>query len=683
MAQVWLTAIVFILAVLGLLIQLWRSRTQSYQSAQLVSRNTSVIQPSTGLLKEPKFEPWDKSGRWALVAQIASYILLAYGTYLIASVLGLLIQLWRSRTQSYQSAQLVSRNTSISTGGQLKEPKFEPWDKSGRWALVAQIASYILLAYGTYLIASGIYTAIKTSDGTGVVAGIAQIMGGIATVFLWRSLLLPVRAVVDDMEVDVVDDLKKRREKQAQSVVSHVAVAGKDVGEAGKLANGQVVEVVNHAAGGVHYGPGMAQLQPQPPIHYVPVHPQHVGITIDPSSGAPTSHIAQTMAPSPAYVPVPHQAGHIIPVPTPATHIPTGAPDQITNAVSNVPIPTPHAPTIPTGPEPVTHLSNIPSAPIAPTRHESMLASPSSSSSGGLTSGQQASAIAVGGAAAAITAHGVNPQLHTIIPGGGSGAQQMVQGGVTTQPIANGVSGGVSGTTTTAAAGAGTAGAGVGASAGGAGVTATLGGIGSTILGNISTIAIGITIGSIAVTTISTTIPGGASPLGILPPTPANIDSHFGDSNGCLCSNDCINALTDLSNWIESQVSLPNSAYRCLDEVANSAYADKCIADISQIVGSVPVGHSSNFDTTTVHGQFVHFDLNNMATTVSNTTIFAGISGGGGGNGNGIGTGITPAASGFCSASQFGCLITIIVRESVCYGYSRSSQLASSCCVSP
>ncbi|KAJ3314239.1 hypothetical protein HDU76_002451 [Blyttiomyces sp. JEL0837] len=251
----------------------------------------------------------------------------------------------------------------------------------------------------------------------------------------------------------------------------------------------------------------------------------------------------------------------------------------------------------------------------------------------------------------------------------------MVQG--VTQPVATGVSG-VSGTTATAAAGAGTASAGVATSAG-AGVTATLGGIGSAILGNISTIAIGITIGSIAVTTISTTIPGGASPLGILPPTPANIDSHFGDSNGCLCSNDCVNSLNDLLNYINSRVSVSNSAYQCLNNVANSPYAEKCIADISQIINSVsPGGRASNFATVN-DDQFVNFDLNNMATTLGNTTIFAGTSAGS----VGAGPTISPAANGYCSASQFGCLITIVVRESICYGYTKSAQVASSCCVSP
>ncbi|KAJ3314237.1 hypothetical protein HDU76_002449, partial [Blyttiomyces sp. JEL0837] len=129
----------------------------------------------------------------------------------IIAVGGFTIQLRRSRTQSYQSAQLVGRNASIisPTTGELRDPKFEPWDKTGRWALVAQIAAYILLSYGVYLITSGIILEIKTTDPTGTVSGIAQIISGVATVFLWRALLLPVRAIIDDMEVDVVDDIKK------------------------------------------------------------------------------------------------------------------------------------------------------------------------------------------------------------------------------------------------------------------------------------------------------------------------------------------------------------------------------------------------------------------------------------------------------------------------------------------
>ncbi|KAJ3267284.1 hypothetical protein HDU76_011855, partial [Blyttiomyces sp. JEL0837] len=146
------------------------------------------------------------------------------------AILGLTIQIWRSRKQSNESRDLVNRNSAITTesGNQVQQLKFEPWDKTGRWALVAQIASYILLAYGSYLIASGIYTAIKTTDYQGTISGVAQILGGLATVLLWKSLLLPVRALVGDNEVDAVDDLKKRRKQQVQSAMSHGASAVKD-----------------------------------------------------------------------------------------------------------------------------------------------------------------------------------------------------------------------------------------------------------------------------------------------------------------------------------------------------------------------------------------------------------------------------------------------------------------------
>ncbi|KAJ3317544.1 hypothetical protein HDU76_001144 [Blyttiomyces sp. JEL0837] len=517
---VWLTAIIVTLAFLGLVIQLWRSRRQSSQSAQLVSRNTSIIQPSTGL---------------------------------------------------------------------LKEPNFEPWDKTGRWALAAQIASYILLAYGTYLIASGIYTAIKTSDSTGVIGGIAQIMGGIATVFLWRSLLLPVRAVIDDMEVDVVDDLKKRREKQAQSVVSHVAVAAKDVGEAGNLVQDEVASAV----AGVHQGA------------YVAVHPAHVGITIDPSS-------TTTSTSSPA-------AGHI------------------------------------TSPQPAAHIGET-ATPIASTRRESMLSSPlSSSSSGGLSSGQQASAIAVGGAAAAVTAEGgVNPQLQTILPGGGA---QQIQGGVTQSAVGGS---GVSGTTATAA---------------------TLGGTGSSILGTISSIAIAITIGSIAITTITTTIPGGVSPLGILPPTTANIESHYPQNqftnnnnnnnniDNCLCSDNCINSLRDLSTFVFAipKSEITDSMFQCIGGVSNSDYTKQCLTQINSLNGSV--SPATNFGTQ----QRSPFVLSNTASGIGNDLIAN--------TSTGI-PNLDPRASGRCSSTKYGCFVTVVVRTSVCYGYPQSAQAASACCVS-
>ncbi|KAJ3314642.1 hypothetical protein HDU76_002361 [Blyttiomyces sp. JEL0837] len=147
------------------------------------------------------------------------------------AILGLTIQIWRSRKQSLESRDLVNRNSAITTtdgNNQIHQLKFEPWDKTGRWARVAQIASYILLAYGSYLISSGIYTAIKTTDYQGTISGAAQILGGIATVLLWKTLLLPVRAVVNDSEVDAVDDLKKRRKQQVQSAMSHGASAVKD-----------------------------------------------------------------------------------------------------------------------------------------------------------------------------------------------------------------------------------------------------------------------------------------------------------------------------------------------------------------------------------------------------------------------------------------------------------------------
>ncbi|KAJ3278414.1 hypothetical protein HDU76_009901, partial [Blyttiomyces sp. JEL0837] len=60
------------------------------------------------------------------------------------------------------------------------------------------------------------------------ISGAAQILGGIAIVLLWRSLLLPVRAVVGDNEVDAVDDLKKRRRQQVQGALSHAGTAVKD-----------------------------------------------------------------------------------------------------------------------------------------------------------------------------------------------------------------------------------------------------------------------------------------------------------------------------------------------------------------------------------------------------------------------------------------------------------------------
>ncbi|KAJ3280449.1 hypothetical protein HDU76_009184, partial [Blyttiomyces sp. JEL0837] len=148
------------------------------------------------------------------------------------AVLGVTIQIYRSRKQSIESRDLVNRNsplTEVESGNQVQQPTFEPWDKTGRWALVAQIASCILLGYGSYLISSGIYTEIKTTDYQGTISGGAQILGGIATVLLWRSLLLPVRAVVGDNEViDVVADLKKRSKQQIQSALSHGASAVKD-----------------------------------------------------------------------------------------------------------------------------------------------------------------------------------------------------------------------------------------------------------------------------------------------------------------------------------------------------------------------------------------------------------------------------------------------------------------------
>ncbi|KAJ3326508.1 hypothetical protein HDU76_012865 [Blyttiomyces sp. JEL0837] len=157
----------------------------------------------------------------------------------IIAIGGLTIQLWRSRSQHIQSTDLVRRNTSrlSETTGELLEPKFEPWDKTGRWALAAQIAAYILLSYGVYLMASGVILETKAKDVTGIISGMAQIMGGVATVFLWRSLLLPVRALVDDSEIDVVYDILKRRKKQMQGVFAHVSEAGKDMKElAGKAA---------------------------------------------------------------------------------------------------------------------------------------------------------------------------------------------------------------------------------------------------------------------------------------------------------------------------------------------------------------------------------------------------------------------------------------------------------------
>ncbi|KAJ3317800.1 hypothetical protein HDU76_001048, partial [Blyttiomyces sp. JEL0837] len=190
------------------------------------------------------------------------------------AVFGLTLQSWRSYKQTAESNDLVNRNPAVISyvTGRLCEPRFEPWDKTKRWSYIAQIASYILLCYGSYLVAGGIYTVLKTTDATGVVSGIAQVMGGIATLLLWKSLLLPVRVFVDGVEVDVVEDLKKRSKTQVVGAMSHGASAAKDLKEAGEKGIGFLPRGGGAGAGGDGSGIGINGVGVHGDVHVV-THP--------------------------------------------------------------------------------------------------------------------------------------------------------------------------------------------------------------------------------------------------------------------------------------------------------------------------------------------------------------------------------------------------------------------------
>ncbi|KAJ3307969.1 hypothetical protein HDU76_004220 [Blyttiomyces sp. JEL0837] len=109
------------------------------------------------------------------------------------------------------------------------KPKFEPWDKTGMFAIIAEIAAYILLTYGVYLLSTGAYVAIKVQDYLGILSGFSQTLGGVGTLLLWRSLLLPVRCYFKGIEVDVVPDLDKRISNQVKGVAKSAVAAGRDV----------------------------------------------------------------------------------------------------------------------------------------------------------------------------------------------------------------------------------------------------------------------------------------------------------------------------------------------------------------------------------------------------------------------------------------------------------------------
>ncbi|KAJ3307515.1 hypothetical protein HDU76_004612 [Blyttiomyces sp. JEL0837] len=351
------------------------------------------------------------------------------------------------------------------------------------------------------------------------------------------------------MEVDVVDDLKKLRGKQIQGVLGQSAGAVKDVGEAGKLAYGEVADTV---AGSHHHA--------------------NVDIIIDQKPSSSTRRPAQAMSPSPAVVPIAlTQPGH------------SGDSES----------------------------------------------SPSHESNDQLRSGHQASANGVGGVAAGVTSSDtIKSQTHTIP----ATHQQLIHGNLA-QHVAPTITSGTAIDKTNS--------------------VPQTGSTGSILLDKISTIAIAITLGSIAITTVTTTIPGGVSPLGILPPTPENIKSHFpgnqftnSDSNaGCLCSTACLDAMQDVTDY-ESSFDWPfvtDAQTAC----SKSQYFKDCYPQALE--------SRQNGDFGYVHNSFVTGRVRNVNTTDGNSCD---------------------------STAQNSCYITVLAREASCVGYTKGAQLTMACCAS-
>ncbi|KAJ3309959.1 hypothetical protein HDU76_003483, partial [Blyttiomyces sp. JEL0837] len=126
----------------------------------------------------------------------------------------------------------------------LLKPKFEPWDKTGIFAIVAEVAASILLCYGVYLLATGAYVAVKVQDYLGIISGFSQTLGGLVTLLLWRALLLPVRCMFKGVEVDVVPDLDRRVNIQLKGSLKAVGDHAN-----GTLANFQSLNAHHNAMG--------------------------------------------------------------------------------------------------------------------------------------------------------------------------------------------------------------------------------------------------------------------------------------------------------------------------------------------------------------------------------------------------------------------------------------------------
>ncbi|KAJ3300994.1 hypothetical protein HDU76_005919 [Blyttiomyces sp. JEL0837] len=494
----------------------------------------------------------------------------SYLTYAVLglAVIGLLIQLYRGYKQYNDSKTLLHRNASKKSS-KGRPAKFEPWDKSGKWSIAAEIAAYVLSIYGFYLLSTGIYTFIKVSDYMGILSGVAQVLGGIATLILWRTLLLPVQCIVDNEIVDVVPDLVKRSKKQMKDVIKADAAAVRDVVDLGR--DGVNEAGVNLTAGAGTGGRGY--------MHQSFVQGRDVGYG---AAGVAGAVVAGGTA---------HAVAHGI------TH--AGGANVATNAGGGSAV-----------------YSNGGNA----GQWGQQIGSGGVNGGGGVGTG-------TGQIAGGQIGHGVHGVGGPITGGG-------IHSTGTHVGQAGGQMGGQAGTQ--AIGNVGTTGVASGATSGATGVAVGVAsGIGSAAMGVAGIVAIGTTIAIVTGVTVSTTLPGAASPLGFLPPTTDNIVTAYpnstiargggggggiggsggngggsgsagrgGTSGLCACSDACVNALYDVATNLNPT---NDQKYKCGQQILSTNQAFQCLSTIPQDI--VQRGLSGEFDCQLMNQYYCSFPL--------------------------------------------------------------------------